>query len=196
MRCFLLGVPQHHNNSDFFKYNVRHITIKKNPPVTLSSKHDWDRVECLKEIEYNWLYMITWFKSKYPAPFETAYTYWVGWHGMHPYWNSKMIALTLTAKQKCTKIITNHKAHCCFHLCPQEVRNMHLIPILHNLYLFILSDNPTTCPTQWLCESFLQPLVKLSTGTYSLAYFDLKKIWSHPLLASGSVTSHHQLLFW
>lgn len=176
MRCFLLGVPQHHNNSDFFKYNVRHITIKKIPPwlwvpsMIETELNAWKR---LNIIDCIWLHdskVSIQLRLKLHTHIER-----VGWHGMHPYWNSKMIALTLTAKQKCTKIITNHKAHCCFHLCPQEVRNMHLIPILHNLYLFILSDNPTTCPTQWLCESFLQPFVKLSTGTYSLAYFDFKK---------------------
>lgn len=188
MRCFLLILY-------FFKCNVRHITKKIPlwlwvPSMIETELNAWKR---LNKIDWIWLH-----DSKVSIQLRLkrhTHIERVGWHGMHPYWNSKMIALTLTAKQKCTKIITNHKAQF-LPLMPSRLRNMHLIPILHNLYLFILSDNPTTCPTQWLCESFLQPFVKLSTGTYSLAYFDLKKIWSHPLLASGSVTSHHQLLFW
>lgn len=115
----------------------------------------------------------------------------VGWHGMHPYWNSKMLALTLTAKQKCAKIITNHKTHCCFHLCPQEVRNVHLIPILHNLYLFIFVRLPHNVPHTMTVWTFSATICQIFFGLLSL-----KKSGPPPAGFRECNWSPVYLLFW
>lgn len=104
--AFLLGVPQHLNNLDFFKYNVRHITIKKIPlwlwvPSMIKTElNAWKRLNIIDCIWLHYSKVSIQLRLKLHTHIER-----VGWHGMHPYWNSKMIALTLTAKQKCTKII-------------------------------------------------------------------------------------------